>query len=144
MPAGREFEGYAHLTTHAPSNDNVALLNTAHIGGTRFSTGDEVIVKNTSSGHSEKATVRIVSAYTDLDNTDVIIQLAQQPANMIGLTKELGKIKVIVKREKVDKKDPDRWRCLSELIKQNRPDMRGFTRAPFLSPTAINPPESRD
>ncbi|MDO3382467.1 hypothetical protein [Gilvimarinus algae] len=111
----REYEAYAHLTTHAPNNANVALLNTAHLGGTRFKAGDKVVITNSSSGRREKTTVKIVSAYTDLDNTDVLVQIAQQPAKILGLSKQLGKIKVIVKKDKPDANDPSRWRPLREI-----------------------------
>jgi len=112
----REFEAYAHLTTHAPDNADVALLNTAHVGGTRFNTGDQVIITNTSSGRREKAAVKIVSAYTDIENTDVLVQIAEQPAEILGLSKSLGRIKVIVKKEKPERDDPNRWIPIAEVI----------------------------
>lgn len=111
----REYEAYAHLTNLAPPEADVALINTAHIGGTRFNIGDDVVVTNTSSGRRENVTVKIVSAYTDLDNTDVLIQIAQQPANILGLSKTLGRIKVIVKKDKPDPNDPKRWKSFPEL-----------------------------
>lgn len=113
-----EYEAYAHLTTHAPGNADVALINTAHIGGTRFNTGENVKLINTSSGRREQATVKIVSAYTDLDNTDVLVQIAQQPATLLGLSRELGRIKVIVKKLRPEINDPNRWKPISELVER--------------------------
>ncbi|MFT7009319.1 MAG: hypothetical protein ACJAXJ_003867 [Colwellia sp.] len=116
----RQYEAYAHLTTSAPSNKDVALLNTAHIGGTRFNAGDRVVITNTSSGKREKTTVTITSAYTDLENTDVLIQIAEQPAKILGLSLILGRIKVIVQKEKPDENDPKRWKKINEIINDDQ------------------------
>ncbi len=111
----REYEAYAHLTNHAQQNSDVALLNTAHIGGTRFKIGDRIVLTNKSSGLSEQATVTIAGAYSDLNNTDVLVQLAKKPADLLGLSETLGRIKVLVKREEPDPNDPKRWKTIDKI-----------------------------
>lgn len=118
---GKKYDAIAHLSNLAPKTENVALLNVAHASGTRFKVGDKVEVINTGSGRAETTTLLITSAYTDLDHTDVLLQLGQQSANVLGLSQKLGKIKIAVKKHTLPKDDPNRWKTISELISEERP-----------------------
>jgi hypothetical protein len=81
---GRKYDAYAHLSGKAARDKDVAILNVAHASDTRFKTGDKINVTNIGSGQSETTVVEITSAYIDIDHSDVLIQLGEQPVNNEG------------------------------------------------------------
>lgn len=116
----REYEAYSHLTKKIRPNELSALLNTAHINGTRFNTGDELKVINIDSGARESVIVKVISTYSDMNHTDVLIQLGEAPAEIIGLSETLGKVRVMVKRKELDLEDPRRWKPFDELMRAEK------------------------
>lgn len=109
----REHDAYAHLTTKVASDEDVAAVNVSHIKGTSFKVGDRVIVRNDVSGLKEQIVVRIVQQYSDLDHTDVLLQLGPAPAKALNFSQDLGKLKINARKEIDEEK---RWHSYDELL----------------------------
>ncbi len=112
----RKYDCYAHINIKSKSNEKSAFLNTANIYGRNFQVGDEIEVQNLSSGSSETVIAKIVSTYSNLDFSDVLIQLNEKAAEVINFSVERGKIKVRVSPKK---QSPNKsWKTL-EMLRDN-------------------------
>lgn len=109
----REYDAYAHLANWLPDDENVATVNIAHVKGRSFQVGDYVVVRNEHSGRKEQIEVRVAQQYSDLDNTDVLLQLGSGPARALNFSLELGKLKINARKKFSDDK---RWRSYRELL----------------------------
>ncbi len=105
--------GYAHITDRLDNKQAQVLLNISNLNGECLDIGDKIEIVNIESPLNEKVNVVVCSIYSDLQHTDVIVQVNHKVANLINFDPKRGKLKV--KLNRVLNED-NKWYSLDERL----------------------------
>jgi hypothetical protein len=87
-------------------------INTAHPRGGFFAVGNVVQITNLSDHTRPTTEGSVAGTYTDLDNSDVLIQVGDEAARQLSFSLSRGKVKVSVTNEDAVRE----WKTFSELL----------------------------